>query len=79
MIDFLETGQADDVARTGVLGLDLLQARVSEKRGHVRAFASPVAMNADNRITDRDTPAYDASVARCGRGNRCSARFETSI
>ena len=63
MINILETGQADDVAGTGVLGLDLLQPLVGEKRGDVRPLAPSVAMNADDRIADRDAPADDPPKA----------------
>ena len=40
--------------------LDLLEARVSEKRGDVARSPAPVAMNANDRIADRDAAADDA-------------------
>ena len=59
-VNFLETGQADDVTGAGVLGLDLFQAGIGEERGHIGAFAASVAMNANHGVADRDATADDA-------------------
>ena len=62
-VDILEATEADDVAGAGVLGLDLLQAGVGEKRGDIRAFAAAVAMNANDGVADRDAAANDPPKA----------------
>ena len=48
-VNFFKASQTDDIAGAGVLRLDLLQAGVGEKRGHVGALAAAVAMNANDR------------------------------
>src|SRR6266700_6252530 len=60
-VNFLETGHPNNVASGRVLYFNLLQSRVSKKRSHVRLFPATVAVDADDRIADRDAPAYDAS------------------
>ena len=58
-VNFLEAGEADDVAGAGVLRLDLLQACIGEERGDVGALAAAVAMDANDGIADRDATADD--------------------
>src|SRR5579862_1675379 len=58
----LEPGQPHDVARRGVLYLDLRQAFVAEQRRDVRPFAPPVLVDADDGIAHRHASADDAPV-----------------
>src|SRR5207248_9880437 len=58
-VNFLETSEADDVAGGRVLYFHLLQSRVGKKRRDSSTFPTAIAMNADDRITDRDATADD--------------------
>ena len=76
------------------LSLDLLQALVGKKRGHVGALAASIAMNANDRIADRDPAADDPAKSdsaeviavveigdehlKIGFGRRSSAAGRTS-
>src|SRR5207249_10303047 len=58
-VNFLETSKANDVAAGRVLYFDLLQSRIGKKRGDCSPFPAAVAVDADDRVADRDAAADD--------------------
>src|SRR5207244_137146 len=60
-VNFLETSEANDVAGGRVLYFHLLQSRICKKRRDSSTFPATIAMNADDRIADRDATADDLS------------------
>src|SRR5206468_9745724 len=60
-INFLESGEPNNIARGCVLYFDLLQSCVGKKRRDRSTFPVSIAMNADDRIADCDASADDTS------------------
>src|SRR5207249_3592638 len=60
-INFLETGEPNDVAGGRVFYFHLLQSRIGKKRCDCSALMTAIAMNADDRVANCDTTANDAS------------------
>src|SRR5206468_12602125 len=58
-VNFLETSEANDVAGGRVLYFHLLQSRICKKRRDSSTFPTTIAMNADDRVADRDATADD--------------------
>src|SRR5205823_7606839 len=58
-INFLETGQPDDVAGGCVLYFRLLQSRIGEKRRDCSPLSAAIAVDANDRVTDCDATADD--------------------
>ena len=59
-VNLLETGQADDVAGTGVLQFHLSHPGKGEKAGDVGALAAAVPVDADDRVADSHATADDS-------------------
>src|SRR5205823_14882561 len=57
---FFGAGKANNIASGSLFDLDLLEPFVSEKRSHVPAFATAVAVKADHRIPHGNAPAHDS-------------------
>src|SRR5205809_2117455 len=58
-VNFLETSEANDVAGGRMFYFHLLQSHVGKKRRHSSTFPATIAMNADDRVADRDATADD--------------------
>src|SRR5437773_8594641 len=58
-VNLLETSEPNDVAGGRVLNFHLLQSRICKKRRDSSTFPATIAMNADDRIADRDPTADD--------------------
>src|SRR4029077_14697030 len=58
-INFLETGQSNDVAGGRVSYFHLLQSRVGKERRDCSPLPAAIAVDADDRVADRDATADD--------------------
>src|SRR5439155_18048968 len=59
-INFLETGQSNDVAGAGVFYFHLLQSGIGKKRRDCRPLMAAIAVNADDGVSDCNATADDA-------------------
>src|SRR5206468_10386213 len=60
-INFLATGEPNNIAGGCMFDLDLLQSCIGKKRRDRSTFPVAIAMNADDRIADCDASADDTS------------------
>ena len=59
-VNFLETGQSDDVAGGRVFYFHLFQSRIGKKRRDSSPLMTAIAVNADDGIADCNATADDA-------------------
>src|SRR5215468_2230042 len=60
-VNVLKASDPNNVACTSLLYLNLLKSLISKECSDSSSFCGAVPVNADNRVTDGNTPAHDAS------------------